>query len=236
MFYKNGYVRFCDEARPLVCEEFPGLDPVEVTKLVASRWFALSQEMKQPYLDVAKLDKDRFKRELKEFNKLHPELEKSSKKKSKAAKPDETKTEPSPATNVPTLPADTTKKEDDVPKTFTGSNCELPIFTDTFLEHNKVIETELKLLRKNNIEIDQQNSVLMKHIENMENGVKKVEGEIAATKYQNIQLEVSFAVIRDSCFFLQFWILPDVPDEDANHPRFRPAFSHSSSDENGRYG
>lgn len=193
-FYKNGYVRFCDEIRPLVCEESPAMDPVEVTKLVAAKWYGLGRDEKQPYLDEAKLDKDRFKRELKEFNRQHPDektVEQTPKKKLKLK--NGTENGISGASEKSKQTAETgLKKDEDVPKTsmnFMGTNCELPIFTDNFLEHNKIIETELKLLRKNNVEIEQQNSVLMKHIENMENGVKKVETEISATKEQNVRLE-----------------------------------------------
>lgn len=197
-FYKNGYVRYCDEIRPIVCSENPGLDPVEITKLVASKWQSgLTQDEKKPYLDEAKLDKERFKRELKEFNTSHPDevVEDSlkPKKKSKSSKPS-SDSKPTlvsvQATAAATIAVEKIVKEDEIPKAFIGSNCELPIFTDAFLEHNKVIETELKLLRKNKIEFDLQNSVLMKHIENMENGVLKVDAEAAATKQRNDQLEI----------------------------------------------
>lgn len=180
--------------RPLVCEESPAMDPVEVTKLVAAKWYGLSRDEKQPYLDEAKLDKDRFKRELKEFNRQHPDGktdEPTPKKKLKLKGGTENGVSEASEKSKQAV-ENGLKKDDDVPKTsmnFMGTNCELPIFTDHFLEHNKIIETELKLLRKNNVEIEQQNSVLMKHIENMENGVKKVESEISATKEQNVRME-----------------------------------------------
>lgn len=199
-------MRYCDEVRPLVCEEHPGLDPVEVTKLVATKWFGLNLEAKQPYLDEAKLDKDRFKREVKEFNRNQPEDDStpSPQKAKKKLKAEESKSETStasasveifPVISVP-VKIPTIIREDDVPRAFIGSNCELPIFTDAFLEHNKIIETELKMLRKNHIEIDQQNSVLMKHVENMENGVIKVEAEILTTKQKNVQLEVYLTKLK----------------------------------------
>jgi len=198
-FFKNGYVRYCDEIRPIVCGENANMDPVEVTKLVAQKWYALSAEEKAPYLEEAKLDKERFKKELKEFEKKHPgeaSLQVPPKKKSKGG--DKTKSEQSNiqqktvkiSGDKPPVP-----KEDDAPK-FVGNDCELPIFTERFLEHNKSIEAELKLLRKNNIEIEQQNSVLMKHIENMVNGVTKVESEILTNKQRNVQLEIYLTRLR----------------------------------------
>lgn len=53
----------------------------------------------------------------------------------------------------------------------------IPIFTDEFLEHNKTVDAELRMLRKSNIDYEQQNSVLEKHIESMRFGVDKVESE-----------------------------------------------------------
>lgn len=240
-FYRNAYVRYCDEMRPKVCEERPELDSVEITKLVASKWYALPKEEKQPYLDDAKVDKDRFESELKAYKTLNPDEvteEKQPAKKQKvsnkkqgkdvkskeatdnnhdnheipeSSKPSTSSTPiPTPSTSynmpssssfshVPARPStnqNSMKIDEDILKVLIGQNCEVPIFTDTFLEHNKVIESELKILRKNNVEIEQQNSVLMKHIENMQNGVSKVESEIAENRKRNMQLEVYLTKLR----------------------------------------
>lgn len=237
-FYRNAYVRYCDEVRPKVCEEYPALDSVEITKLVASKWYALPKEDKQPYLDDAKVDKDRFEMELKAYKTLNPEeceekqqpappskkqKVKNKKEGTKESTPNHTNNkspepvQPSTSTasvpstsfnNIPStsgfshIPArpstshNSMKIDEDILKVLIGQNCEVPIFTDTFLEHNKVIESELKVLRKNNVEIEQQNSVLMKHIENMNNGVLKVENEIAENRKRNMQLEVYMTKLR----------------------------------------
>lgn len=161
-----------------------------MTKVVAAKWHALSVEEKQPFNDSARIDQERFKVEMKEFEKKQQELgegdDKLPKKKKKKSK-GKVEEVIAPVDHQPEIILK--KKEDEVPKAFINANCELPIFTDAFLEHNKQIESELKQLRKSNVEIEQQNSVLMKHIENMDNGVIKVEGEIVATKQQNAQLE-----------------------------------------------
>lgn len=223
-FYKNAYVRYCDDARPKICLEQPNLDPVEVTKLVANQWYKLPKTEKQPYIDLAKADKERYNREKEEFDRLNPdggkEIEstpkkpKSSKKRQRKndKKPESNPTDvkqphsssdiltnsmPSTSKQIQPTPQQTGKRDDELPKTFfIGMDCELPIFTDAFLEHNKTIEAELKILRKNNIEMEQQNSVLMKHVENMEMGVRKVESEIAQTKKKNMQLEVYLTKLR----------------------------------------
>jgi ribosomal protein L24 len=36
-FYQNAYVRYCNDIRPKICEEFPQMDAVDVTKFVASK-------------------------------------------------------------------------------------------------------------------------------------------------------------------------------------------------------
>jgi hypothetical protein len=179
-------------------------------------WFNLPKAEKQPYSDLAKADQERFQREKKEFDRLNPDggkeddekspEKKKKKRQRKAAKPDIPETQMQPHSSSTPIPSTSkqaalnqiaTKKDDELPKTFfIGMDCELPIFTDAFLEHNKTIEAELKLLRKNNIEMEQQNSVLLKHVENMENGVRKVESEIAQTKKKNMQLEVYLTKLR----------------------------------------
>lgn len=223
-FYKNAYVRYCDSVRPKMCEENPTMDPKEITKLVASKWSSLQKEEKEPYIVEALVDKQRFEKELKEYKSNNPE-ESSSPKKSKLQNKKFKGTEknlkeaalennvqspvhvPAPisipsssnaiATNlVLSQPSTSEKDNTDLLKVLLGQNCEIPIFTDTFLEHNKVIETEVKALRKNNIEIEQQNGLLMKHIENMENGVNKVEAEIAQHRKKNQQLEVYLTKLR----------------------------------------
>ena len=66
---------------------------------------------------------------------------------------------------------------------------EIPIFTDEFLEHNKIIDGELKLIRKSNLDYEQQNSVLEKYVENIEQSVDKMKKEIILTKSKNILLQ-----------------------------------------------
>lgn len=51
---------------------------------------------------------------------------------------------------------------------------EIQIFTNEFLEHNKIYDQELKSLRKSKTDLEQQNAVLEKHVENMKFGVEKM--------------------------------------------------------------
>lgn len=124
-------------------------------QLVATKWFALTSAEKKPFMEEAKLDKERFDRELKAFNETHPEepVDNQPDKKKKSAVKDISNAEK-------VVPSQTTslQKEDDIPRAFIGNNCELPIFTNDFLNHNKMIEAELKQLRKSSIEMDQVSS------------------------------------------------------------------------------
>lgn len=183
--------------RPVVCEESPNLDPVEVTKLVAAKWYSLSNEDKQPYMEEARRDRERYKKEVKEFNKDNPEAThhdptKKSKNKADASSPQSNSKKKHPEEKT----SESKLKTHEGPKimNFIGVNSELPIYTDAFLEHNKIIETELKMLRKSNMESE--NSVLMKHVENMTVGVHKVEKEIAKTKHETYELEIYLTKLK----------------------------------------
>lgn len=139
-------------------------------------------------MEEARLDRERFKREVKEFNKDNPDAAIPSKKsKSKTIGDLPQSKDQKKSINAADKTSGSAKEESDGPKVM-NFNSELPIFTDVFLEHNKILETELKMLRKNNMESE--NAVLMKHVENMTNGVQKVEGEITAGKQKNLQLEI----------------------------------------------
>ena len=49
---KSAYVVFCNEMRPKVRKEFPGMDFVEITRHVAKLWKAISADERQFYEEV----------------------------------------------------------------------------------------------------------------------------------------------------------------------------------------
>lgn len=204
------YVRFVNDYRTKITEANPTLGPVEITKLVAENWQNLPQEQKIIYLEAASQDKRRYNDEIIKFHQDNPEnnLEKPIKKKKKKSA-DETPLAPvlpavvepiaSTSSNnlkkaVPLTPEKETVPT--APKTFLGIDRDISIFTDDFLEHNKLVESELKILRKNHIEMEQQNSVLERHIEQMENGCTKIEDDIITTKNKNRQMEIYLTHLR----------------------------------------
>ena len=58
------------------------------------------------------------------------------------------------------------------------------VFTEEFIEHSKTRENEMRLVRKEINELEQQNSVLHKHIEIMKQSSVKVDNDIE--RYQNV--------------------------------------------------
>lgn len=76
------------------------------------------------------------------------------------------------------------------------NNAEIPIFTEQFLEHNRQIDTDLKKIRKSNIELEQQNSVLEKHVENMKNGIEKLTNETNKQLEENKKIQQYFDDLR----------------------------------------
>ncbi len=75
------------------------------------------------------------------------------------------------------------RDEDEVPA------FDIPIFTEEFLDHNKAREAELRQLRKQNTEYEEQNAILSKHIENMKQAIEKLEVEAVQQRSNNIALQ-----------------------------------------------
>ncbi|XP_028168502.1 high mobility group protein 20A-like, partial [Ostrinia furnacalis] len=61
-----------------------------------------------------------------------------------------------------------------------GGDTEIPIFTDQFLQHNKLRETELRQLRKANSDYEQQNAILQRHAEEVSGATSRLRAETAA--------------------------------------------------------
>jgi hypothetical protein len=61
----------------------------------------------------------------------------------------------------------------------TASRSDFPIFTDEFVELNRGIESEQRLLKKQVSEAEEQNAVLQTHVESMESAASKLEAETA---------------------------------------------------------
>lgn len=90
---------------------------------------------------------------------------------------------------------------------------EIPIFTNEFLEHNKIYDMELRSLRKSKTDLEQQNSVLEKHVENMKFGVEKMITENNELEEKNRLLEIYLDKLkRKLALALSSLPLPSAPN------------------------
>lgn len=74
--------------------------------------------------------------------------------------------------------------------TASSSTGEIPIFTHEFLDHNRAYDLELKALRKSKTDLEQQNAVLEKYVENMKCGINKLVSENDEMEQKNNNLEI----------------------------------------------
>lgn len=157
---------------------------------MADSWSKLPDEDKKPYLAAAEIDKERYNKELAVIN-----LQKLN----NPPEPDVQNDKTCSKSKTETLPKNFT-----VPTIVKIEKCngerknsnEIAIFTEDFLDHNKTAEQELRILRKSTIDYEQQNSVLEKHIENMSNGVDKLQNEIVNTKLSTQSMEAYLVKLR----------------------------------------
>lgn len=198
-FAPSGYNFFMRECRPGIQERHPEDNIQEITKKVALEWGALSEEQKKPYLEKADAEKKRYAREMEEYKKIK-KAEETETSPSKQAKTEETNATEQDTPRV-TLPMTNEGKTNGNNSTTGGAvervqsynellkkrtgDYDIPIFTDDFLEHNKALDSELRTLRKSQTDYEQQNSILEKHVENMQNGVDKLTGETIHLKETN---------------------------------------------------
>lgn len=73
---------------------------------------------------------------------------------------------------------------------------DIPIFTEEFLDHNKTREQELRQLRKQTTELEEQNAILSKHIENMRQAIEKLEVEAVQQRKHNMALQCHLTKLR----------------------------------------
>merc|ERR1712227_928090 len=77
-----------------------------------------------------------------------------------------------------------------------GGSFDIPIFTEEFLDHNKARELELRQLRKQTSEFEEQNAVLGKHIDSMKSAISKLEVETVQQRQSNAALQQQLDMLR----------------------------------------
>ena len=138
-----------NEHREGVRQKHPNLTPIEVTKIMAEEWSKLSEERKKPYLEAAEVDKERYNKEISEYKLNNEAKAKALQNESQVAKKEVT----GPKVVISSIPYVNGKVEQKVAR---QGDYDIPIFTEDFLDHNKIIDSELRTLRKSNIDYEQQ--------------------------------------------------------------------------------
>lgn len=189
----TGYVRFLNKRRDTVRSENPDMTFAEITRKLGKEWSQLSHTDKQKYLDEAERDKERYAKELEQYQQTEAYrafAKKQEERKRKADRIDDAEMELSG--NVDIRLNEDNRVEDEVP-------CiDIPIFTEEFLNFNRARENELRQLRKSTTEYEEQNAILQKHIDNMKTAVEKLETEAVQQRNTNMSLQQHLQQVRQT--------------------------------------
>ncbi|XP_037090388.1 high mobility group protein 20A-like [Pollicipes pollicipes] len=197
----SGYMLFLNDHREQVRAANPGATFSDMTRLLANAWQAAPQEEKQQYMEAAQQQKERYSRELIKYQQTDAYRAFSEQVKAKggsvvvsgsggggggssrAARHDKENEKEARAPPPPAPDQDT-------------AVLEIPIFTETFLTHNREREAELRQLRRANTEFEEQNATLQKHIDNMKEAVERLESETEQQRGQNSALQQHLDQLR----------------------------------------
>ncbi|XP_016116572.1 high mobility group protein 20A-like isoform X3 [Sinocyclocheilus grahami] len=185
----TGYVRFMNEHREQLRAERPDMPFPEITRMLGNEWSKLPPEEKQRYLDEADKDKERYMRELEQYQKTeaykHFSRKVQEKQKGKRHRGDAGRQVPGES-----LHEDLEIKDRSV--------FDIPIFTEEFLNHSKAREAELRQLRKTNMEYEERNAALQKHVESMRSAVERMEGDVQQEGTRNSLLQQHLDTLRSA--------------------------------------
>ncbi|XP_033016817.1 high mobility group protein 20A isoform X3 [Lacerta agilis] len=140
------------------------------------------------YLDEADRDKERYMRELEQYQKT--EAYKVFSRKAQ----DRQKGKSHRQEGVRQAAHDHEKEADAKER----SVFDIPIFTEEFLNHSKAREAELRQLRKSNMEFEERNAALQKHVESMRTAVEKLEVDVVQERSRNTVLQQHLETLRQA--------------------------------------
>lgn len=184
----TGYVRFLNERREIMRAQYPDLPFPEITKRLGAEWTRLAPQDKQRYLDEAERDKVQYAQELKEYQQTEAFHLTNAKIQDKRLKKED------PASASVTVSSGTSfLKASELPSRF-----DIPIFTEEFLDQNKAREAELRRLRKANVEFEEQNAVLQRHIKDMYIAKERLEAELGADEQRTQALQKHLQAIKQT--------------------------------------
>ncbi|RXN23847.1 high mobility group 20A isoform X1 [Labeo rohita] len=146
--------------------------------------------MSQRYLDEADKDKERYMRELEQYQKTeaykHFSRKVQEKQKGKRHRGDAGRQAPGESLHEKDL------------EIKDRSVFDIPIFTEEFLNHSKAREAELRQLRKTNMEYEERNAALQKHVESMRSAVERLEGDVQQERTRNGLLQQHLDTLRSA--------------------------------------
>ncbi|XP_068131825.1 high mobility group protein 20A isoform X2 [Hyperolius riggenbachi] len=184
----TGYVRFMNERREQLRAERPDVPFAEITRIVGSEWSKLPAHEKQRFLDEADKDKERYTKELQQYQKT--EAFRSYSRKSQNRQKGRQQRQEGSRPIAPEPEKEPVLKERSV--------FDIPIFTEEFLNHSKARETELRQLRKSNMEFEERNAALQKHVESMRSAVQRLEAELQQEQGRNNLLQQHLQNVRQT--------------------------------------
>ncbi|KAM8782121.1 high mobility group protein 20A isoform 3-T4 [Rhynchonycteris naso] len=181
----TGYVRFMNERREQLRAKRPEVPFPEITRMLGNEWSKLPPEEKQRYLDEADRDKERYMKELEQYQKTEAYKVFSRKTQDRQKGKSQRQDAARQATHD--------HEEAEVKE---RSVFDIPIFTEEFLNHSKAREAELRQLRKSNMEFEERNAALQKHVESMRTAVEKLEVDVIQERSRNTVLQQHLETLR----------------------------------------
>ncbi|XP_014239921.1 SWI/SNF-related matrix-associated actin-dependent regulator of chromatin subfamily E member 1-related-like [Cimex lectularius] len=176
----TGYVRFLTDRREHIRAENPTLPFAEITKLLAAEWAVLPQDQKQQYLSAAEQDRVRYLEEVAAY------------KASQAYRVVNNFNQNMKKPKVEIEESSQTALEKNQ-----MAICDIPIFTEEFLDHNKSREVELRQLRKSNTDYEQQNATIQTYIAGLQAAINKLDAETRLQTVNNNALEEQLTYLKN---------------------------------------
>ncbi|XP_032870970.1 high mobility group protein 20A isoform X2 [Amblyraja radiata] len=187
----TGYVRFLNQRREQLRSQRPDVPFSEITRMLGNEWSKLPADDKQHYLDEAEKDKERYMKELEQYQQTEAYKRFSQKADDKRRTKGLSQDEGSRANNIPVTEKQGVGLKDQ-------SVLDIPIFSEEFLDHSKARERELRQLRKSNIEYEERNAALQKHVESMKTAVEKLEIDVMQERNRNVLLQQHLDTLRQA--------------------------------------
>ncbi|XP_028843651.1 high mobility group protein 20A isoform X2 [Denticeps clupeoides] len=185
----TGYVRFMNDRREQLRAERPDVPFPEITRMLGNEWSKLPPDEKQRYLDEAEKDKERYMRELEKYQKTEA-YKHFTRKVQEKQKGKKHRGESGRQASSESLHDDAEGKDRSV--------FDIPIFTEEFLNHSKAREAEMRQLRKTNMDYEERNAALQKHVESMRGAVERLEGDVMQERGRNSLLQQHLDTLRQA--------------------------------------